>query len=220
MTALVTAQLTATKVLAFDIPFSVPIAGNSLILPGASLAIAILFFASDCYAELYGRRAAQILVNVGFAMNFVLMALVWSTILAPAAPSSVDPSAFASVLGASTNIVIGSLIAYLVSQNFDVLAFHAIREATDGKYLWLRNVASTATSQILDTVIFVGIAFLVAPTLFGLGDPLPTSVILPLVVGQYLLKLLIAIIDTPFVYLVVELAGRPQFRSGPRLATE
>jgi uncharacterized integral membrane protein (TIGR00697 family) len=207
VTALVTAQLTASKVLAIPLPRALPTVGATVFLPGAALAYALTFFASDCYAELYGRRAAQVLVNVGFGMNFVLLALVWSTILAPAAPTSVDPAMFATVLGASTNIVVGSLVAYVVSQNWDVVVFHAIRDRTGEQYLWLRNVASTATSQAIDTVLFVGIAFFVAPTLLGTGQPLPQPVIVALILGQYLLKLLIALVDTPFVYAVVRLFG-------------
>jgi uncharacterized integral membrane protein (TIGR00697 family) len=220
VTALVTAQLTASKVLAVPLPVEVPLVGATAFLPGAALAYALTFFASDCYAELYGRRAAQVLVNVGFAMNFVLLALVWSTILAPAAPTSVDPGQFATVLGASTNIVVGSLLAYVVSQNWDVLVFHALRERTEGRYLWLRNIASTATSQAIDTVIFVSVAFLVAPALLGTGQPLPTPVVVSLVAGQYLLKLLIALADTPFVYAVVRALSDAPDESVNRWAVE
>ncbi|MFC6837110.1 queuosine precursor transporter [Halomarina ordinaria] len=202
VTALVTAQLTASKVLQFALPVALPVTGDALVLPGAALAYALTFFASDCVAELYGKRTAQAMVNVGFVMNLVLLALVWSTILAPAAPTSVPADQFATVLGASTNIVAGSLLAYLVSQNWDVLVFHRLREATGGEALWLRNVGSTATSQLLDTVIFVGVAFWAAPTVLG-GDPLPGAVLASLAVGQYLLKLAIAVADTPFVYAVV-----------------
>ena len=202
VTALVTAQLTAAKVLAFDVPFSLPYSGSSLVLPGAALAYALTFFASDCYTELYGKRAARRLVNVAFLMNFVMLGLVYSTIAAPAAQSSIDPGQFAAVLGASTNIVAGSLVAYLLSQNWDVFVFHAIRERTGRGKLWLRNLASTATSQALDTVVFVGIAFYLLPQVAGIGPRLPTAVVLGLVVGQYALKLLIAVVDTPFVYLV------------------
>ena len=153
--------------------------------------------------ELYGRRAAQVLVNVGFLLNFLVLALVWSTILAPAAPNSVDPAAFETVLGASTNIVAGSLLAYLVSQNYDVVVFDALSSYTDGRHLWLRNVVSTGTSQAIDTVIFVGVAFWVLPQYAGVGGFAPeASVVLSLIVGQYLLKLLIALADTPFVYLI------------------
>ncbi|TKR25654.1 queuosine precursor transporter [Natronomonas salsuginis] len=211
--SLATAQLTAAKVLAFELPFAVPLAGAELALPGAALAYALTFLASDCYTELYGRRAAQVLVNAAFAMNFLVLALVWSTILAPAAPSSIDPGAFETVLGASTNIVAGSLLAYVVSQNYDVVIFDAIRTWTDGDHLWLRNIVSTGTSQLLDTVIFVGVAFWAVPTLFGIGPQLPGAVVVSLMVGQYLLKLLIAILDTPLVYLITGAVRRSESTS-------
>ncbi|SEN70164.1 hypothetical protein SAMN05216388_1004222 [Halorientalis persicus] len=217
VTALVTAQVTAAKILAFSLPFSLPVTGATLSLPGAALAYAVTFFASDCYAELYGKRAAQVMVNVAFVMNFVLLALVWSTILAPAAPTSIDPAQFRQVLGASTNIVIASLAAYLVSQNWDVIVFHRLREATDGDRLWLRNIASTASSQLLDTVIFVTLGFLVVPELLGVGVAPPLPVIASLIVGQYLLKLLIALVDTPFVYAVV---GFVRSRDSPVVSAE
>lgn len=197
ITALVTAQLTASKLLMFGLPFGIPITGDALILPGAALAYALTFFATDCYSELYGKDAAQKLVNVGFIMNFVLLALVWSTILAPALPDSpVAADTFQQVLGASTAIVVGSLAAYLVSQHWDVLVFHTLREHTDGDHLWLRNIGSTATSQFLDTIIFVGVAFVAF-------QGVPLGVAASLIVGQYVFKLLIALVDTPFVYLVV-----------------
>jgi len=201
VTALVTAQLTASKLLLFQIPFSLPVTGSSLVMPGAALAYALTFFASDCYSELYGRRAAQVLVNVGFAMTLVMLGLVYTTIVAPIAPfSGVGQSEFAGVLWSSANVVAGSLLAYVVSQNWDVLAFHAIRERTDGAYLWLRNIGSTATSQVIDTVIFVTVAFWAAPQVLGVGPVYGQTQILSLIVGQYALKLAIALADTPFVY--------------------
>ena len=208
VTALVTAQLTAAKLLALPLPAELPTVGAEIVLPGAALAYALTFFASDCYAELYGRRAAQVMVNVAFGLNFVVLALVWSTLQAPA----VDPefaATFEEALAPSTNIVLGSLLAYLVSQNWDVYVFHWIREYTAGQYLWLRNLVSTATSQGLDTVIFVSVAFVAAPSLLGIGEAMPTEVVFSLIFGQYLLKLLIAVVDTPFVYLVVRLL-RPE----------
>ncbi|WP_123535062.1 queuosine precursor transporter [Halosimplex salinum] len=200
VTALVTAQVTASKLLQFGLPFELPLAGGSLVLPGAALAYAVTFFASDCYAELYGRKAATVVVNVGFVMNAVLLVLVWSTIAAPAlpqaAPGQIDLAAFESVLGSSTAIVAASLSAYLVSQNWDVFVFHWIRDYTDGEYLWLRNIGSTATSQLLDTVIFVSVGFvLLGETTF--------STAVTLIAGQYVFKLLVAVVDTPFVYAVV-----------------
>ena len=197
VTALVTAQVTAAKVIAVSLPLSLPVIGSGILVPAAVFSYALTFFASDCYTELYGRRAAQLLVNVAFVMNFVLLALLWLAIWAPVSgASSVSQGAFAETLGASTGIVTGSLLAYLVSQNWDVFVFSRLRVATDGESLWLRNIASTATSQLIDTEIFVTVAFFIF-------QGLPTSAVVELIVGQYLFKLLLAGLDTPFVYLVV-----------------
>ncbi|MFB6163503.1 MAG: queuosine precursor transporter [Halococcoides sp.] len=209
VTALVTAQLTAAKVIAIELPIAIPmpIAGEmgALVMPGAALAYAMTYLASDCYAELYGRRAAQIVVNVAFGMNLVVVALVLSTIAAPAAPNSpVDPGTFQEVLGPSLSIVIASMAAYLVSQNWDVLVFHRLRSATDGAHLWVRNLASTASSQAIDSVIFVTLGFIVVPALLG-GRVMPAGAVVTLIVGQYILKLAIAVFDTPVVYAVVHL---------------
>jgi uncharacterized integral membrane protein (TIGR00697 family) len=197
VTALITAQVTATKVLAFGIPVSLPLTGDLITVPAAVFAYALTFFASDCYAELYGRRDAQALVNVAFLMNFVLLAIVWLAIEAPVfAASPVGQEPFAETLGASTGVVAGSLLAYLVSQNWDVVVFHRIRARTGGDSLWLRNIASTASSQLIDTVIFITVAFF-----FFQG--LSVDTVLGLILGQYLFKLALAGLDTPLVYLVV-----------------
>ncbi len=221
VTGLVTAQLTAAKVLSFSIPFSLPVTGSELVLPGAALAYAVTFFASDCYTELYGKRAAQIVVNVAFAMNFLVLALVWSTATAPVAPASpVGGEEFADVLLPATYVVAGSLLAYVVSQNWDVWFFHRIRGYTGSEKLWLRNIASTGTSQAIDTVIFVSVAFAIAPALLG-DDVMALSVVAALIVGQYLLKLAIALVDTPVVYGVVRLVrARTDGPAGTAVAAE
>ena len=207
--ALAIAQPTASKILAFQLPVALPVTGAELVLPGAALAYALTFLASDCYTELYGRRAAQVLVNVGFLMNLLVLALVYSTIAAPAA----DPefaATFEAALAPTANVIAGSLLAYLVSQNYDVVVFDALSNYTDGRRLWLRNVVSTGTSQAIDTVIFVGIAFWALPQYAGVGPTLPDGVVVSLVVGQYLLKLLIALLDTPFVYLITGAVRRSE----------
>jgi len=220
ITSLITAQLIAVKLLAVPFPGSLPIVGGSVLVPAGVLAYALTFFASDCYAELYGRRSAQIMVNVGFGMNFVMLALVWLAIVAPGSPAGVDPATFESVLGLSTNIVLGSLAAYIVSQNWDVVAFHAIGDWTDGDHLWLRNLGSTGTSQLIDTTIFVLLAFFLVPTTLGIGQALPGAVLVQLIVGQYILKLLIALLDTPFVYAVVGYMRSAGFVESQRITAD
>jgi hypothetical protein len=106
------------------------------------------------------------------------------------------------LLGQNWIFVIGSLVAYYISQSWDVWVFHKIRNKFDAnpKKRWIWNNLSTWTSQIWDTVIFIGISF-------GLGfgwlfnkEMLPT--LGAMMVGQYILKFLLACIDTPFFYLL------------------
>lgn len=220
VTAVITASIIAVKLVVVPFPGSLPVIGGSVLVPAGVLAYALTFFVSDCYAELYGRRPAQILVNVGFVMNVVLLALVWLAIAAPGSPAGVDPAAFKTVLGSSTNIVIGGLTAYVVSQNWDVIVFHAIGARTDGEYLWLRNLGSTGTSQLIDTTIFVLLAFFLVPSVLGIGQALPGSVLVQLILGQYVIKLLIALADTPFVYAVVGYARSAGFVESRRVAAD
>lgn len=198
VTSLVTAQLISSKLAVFALPII-----GAVQYPTGTFAYAGTFFATDVTGEVLGKDAARRLVNVGFLMNFLMLAFAWLAILAPPGQGGVAQSSFASVVGASTNIVFGSLLAYVVSQNWDVVAFHRLRELTDGDRLWLRNVGSTATSQFVDTVIFTVVAFAVAPAVLGVGFQLTTGELVATVVGQYVLKLAIALADTPLVYAAV-----------------
>lgn len=196
VTALVTAQLIASKILTVDLP----VLAMTVTFPAGTFAYAVTFFASDCMSELYGKKFARRVVNVAFFMNFVMLALVWIAIEWQAAPFSIDPQQFEVVLGAGTNIVAGSLLAYIISQNFDVSAFHWIREQTGDEYLWVRNLGSTSMSQLIDTTVFTVVAFFVAPTVLGIGNPLAFGAIVSTVIGQFIVKAIIAVIDTPLVY--------------------
>ena len=196
ITGLLTAQLTAVKILELS-PLNL---GISVIVPAGVLAYAITFFASDCYAELYGKQAARTVVSIAFIMNIVMLVLIWISINAPGSEAGVSSELFATVLGPSANVVIASLTAYLVSQNLDILIFDTIREKTNGSKLWLRNIGSTTISQLVDTILFITLTFSILPSIVGIGIGLPLFVIVQLILGQYLVKLLIALADTPLIY--------------------
>lgn len=193
VTALVTAQLISSKLLL------IPILGVAV--PGGTIAYAATFFATDTMGEAYGKQQAREMVKTGFLMNFVMLSLVYLAIWIPASQGSLDPQMFETVLGSGANIVLGSLGAFLLSQFIDVEIFHYLKEYTNSKHLWFRNIASTATSQTIDTIAFTGIAFGLAPIVLGIGQPLPVAVIMSLVVGQVIVKALLALIDTPLVYI-------------------
>ncbi|MCB1118973.1 MAG: queuosine precursor transporter [Chlamydiia bacterium] len=159
--------------------------------PGGIVVISSTFLITDILSEKWGREVAQRAVWVGF---YSLLALVITLFIATRweAPffAKEQADAFASVLGLTPRITLASIIAYLFSQNHDVWAFHFWKNVSGGKHLWLRNNASTIVSQAIDTVIFITIAF------YGIFP------IVPLIIDMIILKTVIALLDTPFIYIV------------------
>lgn len=165
---------------------------GGVVAPAAVLCYSLTFAATDTIAELWGREKTRFVVNIGFVVTILSALFIRLAIAAPAAPFWDQQDMFAQVLGTNLRIVLASLTAYLISQHHDIWAFSFWKQKTGGRHLWLRNNLSTVVSQLLDTVIFIALAF------YGTGVPL-----LSMIAGQYVFKLLIALLDTPIVYLLV-----------------
>ena len=169
-------------------------------MPAAVFAYPVTFALTDIISEVWGKKTAQKVVWIGFAANLCLVFFIYLAIFLPAAPFYTLTQEFEMILGNTWRIIVASLLAYIVSQTHDVFAFHFWKRATKARHLWLRNNASTMVSQLLDTAIFIPAAF---------WGAVPSNVIVNMILSQYTLKLLIAAIDTPFVYLGVKcLTGR------------
>ncbi len=170
-----------------------------LVLPAAVFAYPVTFVITDTVSEVWGKREANNIVWLGFIMNLVMTAFLYLGRVLPPAPFWEGQAAYEAVLGSVPRIVAASMAAYLVSQFHDVWAFLFWRRVTGGKHLWLRNNLSTMASQLLDSVIFITLAF--AGTVSG-------AVLSSMIAGQYLVKLILALADTPFCYLAVRWARR------------
>ncbi|HOO54047.1 MAG TPA: queuosine precursor transporter [Methanothrix sp.] len=187
----VLANLIAAKTIAFG-PF---------IAPAAVLVYASTFLMTDILSELFGREKARLAVWTGFISNIVMLVSILIAVRWSASPV-MDPglaASFNAVFGFAPRVIAASMVAYLVSQHHDVWAYGFWRDKTEGRHLWLRNNASTMVSQAIDTVIFISLAFYAV---------LPNSILMQMMVGQYAIKLLIAALDTPFMYLAVAAARR------------
>jgi uncharacterized integral membrane protein (TIGR00697 family) len=195
-TSLVVANLVATK-LAF---FQLPVVGG-VAVPAGFLAIGVSFLCTDLLGELHGREAARHAVNATVVALGIAWVLVYAAIWFPAAPFYEDTAAFNRIFGASATIVTAGIITTLVSQNIDVSLFHRLRAYTGGEHKWLRNLGSTGVSQLIDTSVFIVLAFVVLPTVLG-GTTTPLAVIPGMIAGQYAVKLVVAVCDTPLFYLL------------------
>lgn len=157
-----------------------------------------IFFATDVLSEKHGKAAANQAVFVGFGVSVIIVLMMSLSLLYR--PSSLPESAefsrnihgaFEQILSFTPRFVFGSLLAYLLSQSFDVWFFHKIKARTGGRHLWLRNNLSTMMSQALDTVLYSLVVW------WGVVE-LNTAIQLAL--AKYVFKLFIAAFDTPFIY--------------------
>jgi len=156
----------------------------------------ITFLVTDIISEIYGRKMANRVVLAGlFASIFMLLIIIVASYVPATDYSPVSNEAFNTVFGFTFVAVAASLIAYLLAQFLDVQIFHFWKRQTKGKYLWLRNNASTFSSQFVDTftVLLLLCSFNVIEwELFGM-----------LLLNGYLFKVMIAMIDTPIIYVIV-----------------
>jgi uncharacterized integral membrane protein (TIGR00697 family) len=169
------------------------------VLPVAVFAYPVTFVITDTVSEVWGKKEANSIVWLGLIMNLVMTAFLYLGRVLPPAPFWEHQAAYEAILGMVPRIVAASMVAYLVSQLHDVQAFLFWRRVTKGRHLWLRNNLSTMASQLLDSVIFITIAF--AGTVEG-------TVLINMIGSQYLVKLILALADTPFCYLAVRWAKK------------
>jgi len=162
-----------------------------MVVPSAFIVYALLTFPiTDIVGEIYGKKVGKWFVIVGILTQLTYLFLIWVAGMLPALTPEMQ-ELFQKTFSLSGRIVLASLIAFAISQTHDVWAFHFWGKRTKGKYLWLRNNASTMVSQLLDTVAFITIGF------YGV---VPTAVLYNMIVSQYALKLVVALLDTPIVY--------------------
>ncbi|ADU32405.1 queuosine precursor transporter [Evansella cellulosilytica] len=168
---------------------------GSLTITAGIIAYPLTFLISDSISEVFGKTIAKKVVIIGLITNLIMIGFFYIAINLPAASYWPMQGEFESVLGAVPRMVAASLIAYFTSQLFDVHLFHKLKEKTGGKHLWIRNNGSTLASQLLDSTVFVFIAF------YGVME---LSALFVMIATQYVVKLVIALADTPFIYLTVK----------------
>lgn len=178
--------------------------GNMIALPGAGVCYAFTFLATDVIGEIWGKREANQAILFGLFGQILASLLILLTQYLPA----VDPNmqeTYERLLGQNWIFVTASIVAYFIAQSWDIWIFHKIRvryiaKHGNTKHRWIWNNASTMTSQIWDTVIFVGIAFGIG---FGwLFDANMCPVLASMMIGQYVFKMILAALDTPVFYLL------------------
>ncbi|WP_417494218.1 queuosine precursor transporter [Maricaulis sp.] len=205
MVSLVMAAITSSKIQEFHF------GSISVLVPAGTLAFGLTYLATDVISEVWGRSYAFCVVLIGLLMRLLMMVLIlyalhaedvfgFITVINQWSPESQE--AFESILSTSNRLNLAGMVAFAISASSDILIYHYLQQRDAGKNrLWLRNNVSTMVSQILNSLIFITAGFLGALPLAAIGS---------LILGQIVVKIMVAAFDTPAVYLIRNFAvGRP-----------
>jgi uncharacterized integral membrane protein (TIGR00697 family) len=156
----------------------------------------IVFITTDLINEYFGEKGVKRLSLITAALITYCFVLLYLAMKIPAVEGSdlVSDNQFTAVFGQSLWIIVGSITAFLVSQLIDVTIFHFVKNRTGNKMIWLRSTGSTVISQLFDSFIVLGIAF-------WMTGKMTTEVFILSAFTGYFVKLIIAIVLTPFIYL-------------------
>lgn len=154
----------------------------------------VVFVSTDLINEFYGKQAVrQLSYLTAVLISYAFIALLLAMQVPSVSFSPVSTEQFNAVFGQSMLIIVGSITAFLVSQLVDSGLFHAVKQRTGDKMIWLRSTGSTVISQLVDTFIVAGIAF-------WLPGKVTFAQFTNMSVTGYTAKLGIAILMTPVIY--------------------
>lgn len=189
ISALITCNLIANKFVTIDLGF------KKFVVSAGVLPYPVTFLITDIMSEFFGMRRTRRVVFVGFAASLFTLGILMAGKVYNAIPESrVSDDLYNTMFSNTPRLIFASMLAYLVAQYVDVLLYHFWKRVTKGKMLWLRNNGSTIFSQLVDTILVVGVIFA--------GD-LSWSTMLGFISDGWLFKAIIAILDTPVIYAVV-----------------
>ncbi|WP_377891183.1 queuosine precursor transporter [Alkalihalobacillus sp. R86527] len=175
---------------------------GSFVIPAAVVMYAFSFLFTDIIHERFGKEEAKRTIRYGFAAQIFASIMIFIGMLLPVAPFASDTqAAYEILLGQNYRFVLASLAAYLVSQHVDVYIFSEIKKRTANRHRWIRNNASTAASQLIDTTIFITIAFIgTVPNIWVM------------ILSQFAIKMTLALLDTPIFYALTKIDSRKEER--------
>jgi hypothetical protein len=140
---------------------------------------------------LWGKQVARQTLWLGLGSQFLIAVLIQLSIVVPAPSFWHSQNEYQSVLSVSSRVILAGLIAFSISQLLDIFVYQKIKEASQGKKLWLRSNISTYLGQAIDSLIFVNIIFW------------DSSQKLNILFGSIVIKIILSFLMTPIVYLIV-----------------
>ena len=201
ITFLLIAVITSVKV------HNINIFGLNLMIPLGTYAFALTYLFTDVISEVFGKKHSIFLIIIGIILRFAMVIYFYFSVNSEQLFSFITEASFWSpenqsmyefVLSSSNYVTLIGMISFLVSALLDVQLYHYFKDKhLNGNKLWFRNIVSTSLAQIVNSIIFIGFVF---------GGKATIEQVLLMIFGQFIIKVLVALIDTPFVYLFRNIA--------------
>lgn len=163
-------------------------------LPAAVILFPITYIFGDVFTEVYGFRNARTIIWLGFACSFFAVLIYLITIALPHPGYWGNQEAYAVVMGTTPRVALASFTGYLFGEFSNSMILSRLKVKTRGKKLWLRTILSTVVGEGFDSVIFIMISF---------WGTMENSVVLQMILFQYLFKVGYEVLFTPVTYGVV-----------------
>ena len=158
----------------------------------------LLFLITDIVGEVHGKERARYFVRISSAILVFMFIMIFISIKMPANKTWGLQGEYSLIFGSSLRMTFASITSFIISQSIDVRAFDFWKKQTKGKHLWLRNNLSTFFSQLIDTTIFMFLAF------YKISPKFTIAFIISLIIPYWIFKVVFAIMDTPLCYLGVK----------------
>ena len=168
---------------------------ENITLPAAVILFPVTYILGDVFTEVYGFRKAKSVIWLGFMCSFFAVMVYLLTIALPHPGYWENQEAYAIVMGTTPRVAIASFAGYLFGEFSNSIILSRLKVVTKGKKLWIRTIVSTLIGEGLDSVIFIMISF---------WGTMENSVVLRMILFQYLFKVSYEIIFTPLTYLVIK----------------
>ena len=168
---------------------------EDITLPAAVILFPVTYIIGDVFTEVYGFRNARNIIWLGFACSFFAVLIYLLTIALPHPGYWENQDAYSVVLGTTPRVAIASFAGYLFGEFSNSIVLSKMKVATKGKKLWLRTILSTVVGEGFDSVIFITISF---------WGTMENSVVLKMIMYQYLFKVAYEVLFTPVTYAVVK----------------
>ncbi len=162
------------------------------------LTVPLMFLITDIVEEVHGKDKVKEFIFVGVSSMLVLILITAISVHLPASARSINDETYRSIFNVTIRMTIASILAFVIAQTHDMWSFDFWKRKTEGRFLWLRNNASTIVSQLIDSTIFMFVAFYKSAPMWD------AIFVISLIVPYWIFKILFALLDTPFAYLGVK----------------